>query len=109
MRFRTRMQAIVMASAAGPVAAGLVALLLAAAPRVALAQECPKPDPVAQKTKEQECLAAGDEWGRFGAIAHLCGLYSCAPRTKDGGKPCRNRAECEYLCVTRAARRSGRR
>ena len=99
MRFRTRMRAIDMTSAVKPVAAGLVALLIVAVPRVALAQECPKPDPVAQKAKEQECLAAGDEWGKFGAIAHLCGIYGCAPRTKDGGKPCRNRAECEYLCV----------
>lgn len=68
---------------------------------VALAQECPQPDPAAQKLQEQECLAAGNEWGRFGAIAHLCGIYSCAPRTRDGGKPCRSRAECEYLCVYR--------
>jgi hypothetical protein len=21
------------------------------------------------------------------------------PRTRDGGKPCRNRSDCEYLCV----------
>jgi hypothetical protein len=68
---------------------------------LALAQECPKADPAAQKLQEQECLAAGNEWGRFGAIAHLCGIYSCAPRTRDGGKPCRSRAECEYLCVYR--------
>ena len=107
MRFRTRMRAIDMASAVKPVAVGLVALLIVAVPRVALAQECPKPDPVAQKAKEQECLAAGDEWGKFGAIAHLCGTYSCAPRTKDAGKLCRNRADCEYL--TSAERRSGRR
>jgi hypothetical protein len=65
------------------------------------AQECPKQDPVAQKMGEEECRAAGDEWGRFGAIAHLCGIYSCVPRTKDGGKPCRNRLDCEYLCVYR--------
>ncbi len=65
------------------------------------AQECPKQDPVAQQAKEKECRAAGGEWGRFGAIAHLCGIYSCVPRTSDGGKPCRNRSECEYLCVYR--------
>jgi hypothetical protein len=67
----------------------------------AQAQQCPKPDPAAQQRLEQECRAAGNEWGRFGAIAHLCGIYSCAERTKDGGKACRNRAECEYLCVYR--------
>jgi hypothetical protein len=74
--------------------------LLAAAP-IAGAQECPKPDPVEQKAREEACRAAGDEWGRFGAVAYLCNVYSCAPRTKDGGKACRNRAECEYLCVYR--------
>jgi hypothetical protein len=68
---------------------------------VADAQQCPKPDPAAQNAKEEECRAAGGEWGRFGAVAHLCGIYSCAPRTGDGGKPCRNRADCEYLCVDR--------
>ena len=84
------------------IAAGCVFFLLATVSGGhAYAQECPKPDPVAQKMKEQECRAAGDEWGRFGAIAHLCGLYSCVPRTKDGGKPCRNRVECEHLCIYR--------
>ena len=84
------------------IAAGCAALLLATAlADPAHAQECPKQDPVVQKLKEEECRAAGDEWARFGAIAHLCGIYSCAPRTKDGGKPCRNRVECEYLCVYR--------
>ena len=84
------------------IAAGCAALLLATAlADPASAQDCPKQDPVVQKLKEQECRAAGDEWARFGAIAHLCGIYSCAPRTKDGGKPCRNRVECEYLCVYR--------
>ena len=84
------------------IAAGSVVLLLTAAPGADVrAQECPKPDPVAQKAQEEECRAAGGEWGKFGAIAHLCGIYSCVPRTSDGGKPCRNRAECEYLCVHR--------
>lgn len=84
------------------IAAGCGFLLLATAlADPAYAQECPKQDPVVQQMKEQECRAAGDEWGRFGAIAYLCGIYSCAPRTKDGGKPCRNRVECEYLCVYR--------
>jgi hypothetical protein len=83
-------------------AAASALLLLTAAPRADVqAQECLRPDPVAQKAQEEECRAAGGEWGRFGAIAHLCGIYSCAPRTRDGGKPCRNRSECEYLCVYR--------
>jgi hypothetical protein len=90
------------------IAAGCAFLLLAiASGGDAYAQDCPKPDPAVQKMKEQECRAAGDEWGRFGAIAHLCGIYSCVPRTKDGGKPCRNRVECEYLCVYRRTARLG--
>ena len=76
-------------------------LLTAALTAGVRAQECPKPDPVAQKAQAEACRAAGGEWGKFGAIAHLCGIYSCAPRTQDGGKPCRNRSECEYLCVYR--------
>lgn len=84
------------------VALGAALLLLSAGPvGVASAEECPKQDPVVQKEQEQECRASGGEWGRFGAIAHLCGVYSCAPRTSDGGKACRSRVECEYLCVAR--------
>jgi hypothetical protein len=77
------------------------AVLAASLLRPAHAQDCARPDPAVQQRLERECRAAGNEWGRFGAIAHLCGIYSCAERTKDGGKPCRSRAECEYLCVYR--------
>jgi hypothetical protein len=98
-----------MASAVKPVAAGLVALLIVAVPRVALAQECPKPDPVAQKAKEQECLAAGDEWGKFGAIAHLCEICGCAPRTKTAESPAATGPSANTCAFTRAERRSGRR
>lgn len=102
MRLRTGIRSIPMTRLRSGIAIGCAFLLLAAAPGShAYAQDCPKPDPVVQKTKEDECRAAGDEWGRFGAIAHLCGIYSCVPRTKDGGKPCRNRVDCEYLCVFR--------
>lgn len=78
------------------VAAGL----LAAAALPLHAQDCPKIDPEAQKAQEGECRAAGGQWSRFGVRDHLCGVYSCAPRTADGGKPCRNRFDCEFLCVT---------
>jgi hypothetical protein len=71
------------------------------------AQDCPPLDVEAQKAKEAECRAAGGQWSRFGIRDHLCGVYSCAPRTKDAGKPCRNRADCEHLCVTNAAPRLG--
>jgi len=29
---------------------------------------------------------AGGQWAKFGVHDHLCGIYSCAERTKDGGK-----------------------
>ena len=65
-------------------------------------QNCPPADLDEHKRKEAECRAAGGEWSRFGVHDHLCGIYSCAERTKDAGKPCRNRAECEHLCITNA-------
>jgi hypothetical protein len=69
----------------------------------ALAQNCPAVNPEAQKAKEAECHAAGGAWARYGVHDHLCNVYSCAERTRDAGKPCRNRAECEHLCVTERA------
>jgi hypothetical protein len=82
-------------------------LLLILFAGVAQAQNCPAVDAQAQKAKEAECRAAGGEWSRFGVLDHLCGIYSCAERTKDAGKPCRNRADCEHLCVTRDPPRIG--
>jgi len=76
------------------------AVLLALLTGAAHGQNCPPVDPERQKAKEQECRAGGGEWSRFGVHDHLCGIYSCAERTKDAGKPCRNRADCEYLCVS---------
>ena len=70
-------------------------------------QNCPPLDPALQKERELECRAAGGEWARHGVLDHLCGVYSCAERTKDAGKPCRSRAECEHLCVTEAPARIG--
>jgi len=75
----------------------LAALLLAPGPLAA--QDCPRPDLEEQKAKEAQCAAARGQWARFGVRDHLCGVYSCAPRTADAGKACRGHAECEYLCV----------
>jgi hypothetical protein len=77
-----------------------VAALVAACVGIAQAQNCPPVDPEQQKLREQACRAAGGKWSRWGVHDHLCGIYSCAERTRDGGKPCRNRADCEHLCVT---------
>jgi len=67
----------------------------------AFAQNCPEVDREAQRRGEAECRAKGGEWARFGVHAHLCNVYSCAPRTRDGGKPCTTSRECEYQCVSR--------
>jgi pimeloyl-ACP methyl ester carboxylesterase len=80
--------------------AALAATLLAAG--AALAQDCPRVDTALQAAAEKQCRAAGGEWARFGVRDHLCNVYSCAPRTKDGGKPCRHRADCEYQCAHEA-------
>ena len=84
-----------------------ISALIALAALTAQAQECPRVDFERQKVRELECRAAGGEWARFGVRDHLCGIYTCAERTKDGGKACRNRAECEHLCVTEAAPKLG--
>ena len=77
------------------------ALALAAWSAAALAQDCPKIDFEQQKIREKECKAQGGLWQRHGIADHLCGVYSCAPATADGGKRCVNRADCEYMCITR--------
>jgi hypothetical protein len=79
------------------------AVLLAAPSAGVRAQACPHVDLAEQKARELECRSAGGEWARFGVRDHLCGIYTCAARTKDAGKPCRNRSECEHLCITKAA------
>lgn len=83
------------------------AVLLAAASSWVRAQTCPPVDPAEQKVRELDCRNAGGEWARFGVRDHLCGIYSCAARTKDAGKPCRNRSECEQLCITPLPARIG--
>jgi hypothetical protein len=86
---------------------GLVLALLVIASAAAYAQECPKLDPEEQKVKEQQCRAAGGEWSRFGIYAFLCGHFTCAPRTRDGGKPCRNQSDCEFQCISDSTQRIG--
>jgi hypothetical protein len=77
----------------------VIFLFLLAGP--AWAQDCPRIDQEKQKADQAACQATGGQWGRFGAIAFLCGVYSCAPRTRDGGKACHGRADCEYLCTSK--------
>ena len=82
----------------------LLGLIFAAS---AHAQDCPPVEPEKQKAEGRACRAAGGVWARFGARDHLCGVYSCAERTREAGKPCRNRADCEHLCVTESPPRLG--
>jgi hypothetical protein len=46
------------------------------------------------KTKEG-CDACGGKWGRHG----LADVEICICKTKDGGKECRDEADCEAQCV----------
>jgi hypothetical protein len=67
----------------------------------AMAQQCPPVEHDKQKTDQAACRAAGGEWSRFGVLAHLCNVYSCAARTRDGGKPCLGQGDCEFRCVSK--------
>jgi len=73
----------------------------------AYAQDCPPLNQNEQKAKEEQCRAAGGAWARYGVRDHLCGIYSCAERTRDAGKPCASRADCEHLCITKAPPKLG--
>ena len=74
--------------------------MLALAAMGVQAQNCPTIDAEEQKVKELACRTAGGEWARWGVRDHICGVYSCVERTTDAGTPCRNRADCQHLCVT---------
>ncbi|MCP4249924.1 MAG: hypothetical protein GY778_23010 [bacterium] len=51
------------------------------------------PEPI---TSEEDCDAANGVWQVWG----LGGTESCNPRTSDAGTPCRDRADCEGVCIT---------
>ena len=88
-------------------AAGVLASVVALAAAAQTPQGCVKPDSAVQAQKEKECREAGGQWARFGVRDHLCGVYSCAARTGDGGKECRNHSDCEYLCLAKGEPRVG--
>ena len=79
----------------------LALVLFLAFTGLAQAQDCPRIDLEAKKEEEKKCKAIGGLWQRHGIADHLCGVYSCAPPTSDGGKRCTNRADCDYLCITK--------
>ena len=80
-----------------------VLLLVAAlAPFAAQAQApCPEIDPQVQLADERKCRAEGGVWARHGIADATCNVYTCAPRTADGGRRCLNRIDCQYLCITK--------
>jgi hypothetical protein len=57
-----------------------------------------RPETPRPATKEA-CAACQGKWGRHG----LAEAESCLCRTKDGGRPCLDGAECEGQCVARDA------
>jgi hypothetical protein len=60
----------------------------------AAAQTSPAAPGEPPKTKEG-CDACGGKWGRHG----LADVEVCICKTKDGGKECRDEADCETQCV----------
>jgi hypothetical protein len=72
-------------------------------------QECPKSNPLEQKAQEQKCLSEGGEWAKLGMRGHFCNIYTCAQRTKDGGKECRALSDCEGSCLYDGGAPSGTR
>jgi len=48
------------------------------------------------ETKE-ECEAAGGKWGQVGCLLKQEG---CEFIAKDAGKPCRDKSDCRYQCIT---------
>ena len=79
----------------------LAILLFIPSLAMAQAEECPRLDFEANKAKEADCKANGGLWARHGVRDHLCGVYSCAVRTRDAGQRCTSRSECQYLCITK--------
>ena len=62
--------------------------------------EAETPDePQAPKPPEQlQCEKTGGQW----AVAGQSGAYVCVTPTRDGGKICRKKTNCEGLCLARS-------
>ncbi len=55
--------------------------------------------PEAPRSPEQLlCEKTGGQW----AVAGATGAYICVKPTRDGGKQCRKKADCEGLCLARS-------
>jgi hypothetical protein len=85
----------------------LVVFTLVALASVACSKKTPPPalpDSTAQAQKaapgeppttKEGCDACNGKWGRHG----LMDVQSCLCKTRDGGKPCRDGAECQAQCL----------
>ena len=49
---------------------------------------------------EEGCSACGGEWAAHGLVGAQQGTMSCLCPTVDGGKRCRDGAECQGECLT---------
>lgn len=56
-------------------------------------------EPEAPRSPEQVlCEKRGGQW----AVAGITGAYVCVSPTRDGGKVCRKKTDCEGLCLARS-------
>jgi hypothetical protein len=59
----------------------------------------PAAEPEAPKSAEQVlCETAGGQW----AVAGKTGAFICVSPTRDGGKACHKKGDCEGLCLARS-------
>lgn len=64
-----------------------------AEPAPAATPEAPPPKP--KSTLEIQCVAAGGVWGQAGTS----GAFICQKKTRDGGKICRSKGDCQGVCL----------
>jgi hypothetical protein len=56
-------------------------------------------DPAAPKSAEQTlCERTGGQW----SVAGQSGAYSCVKSTRDGGKVCTKKGDCQGMCLARS-------
>jgi hypothetical protein len=79
----------------------LAAALLTALALVACKPQAPAPvGPVPDTFRQEQalCEKRGGRWGAGGAAA----FFVCNETTRDGGKSCAAKADCEGLCLARS-------
>lgn len=62
-------------------------------------QADPPADPAAPKSAEQTlCERTGGQW----SVAGISGAFSCVKPTRDGGKVCSQKGDCQGMCLARS-------